>query len=284
MTVEDLTVPLSQIYGPSAIYAHKIERLGEENEVKRAKCLYIVSSTHVNRPYDLPALDGFEPGTNGKPVGVLNITSGHAKDHFKQTPVFPGHKGIRAAVAYVDMLVYSSTPYDLHPNQVHLASLESVNFVNFVLPGSQLKISDVQNNFALATRTIEIKRGEEVVTEINGLKVGFYPGDKPLRAALLEDQLIESMVQSAAATALDLNKRLNGIPMFQSIGRTRFFAQALEGSKVEMVATTFTDKRGFKGNVYAFIDGVKIAESLDMKAMIVPKRVAERMLGIKLTG
>lgn len=286
--VEDLIVPFSQIYGLSAIYPQKIERLGEENEVKRAKCIYTVSSIHANRPSDPPVLDGFEPDENGQPVGILNVTAGHAVDHFRETPIFPGHKQIRAAVAYIDRLVYPSTLHDLHPtydlhsNRVRLASLESVNFMNFVLPGNQLKISDMQNNPALVTRTIEIKRDEKVVTKINGLKVEFYPGDKPLLAALLEDQLIEAMVQAAAATALDLKKGLDGIPSFKSIGRTRFFAQALEGSKVEMVVTTITDERGFKGNVFAFdTDGVKIAESLDMKAMIVSRGLAERILGIK---
>lgn len=282
--VEDLVAPLSQIYGPSAIYVQQIERLGEEDGVKRAKCIYTVSSTHANRPSDLPTLDGFELDANGHPVGILNVTAGHAVDHFKKTPVFPGHRGIRAAVAYVDHLVNPAVSYEHHPNQVCLASFDSINFKTFILPGSQLRVSESGDDYRRRTKNIKIEKYDEVVTEINGLRVIFHPTERPLRAALLEDQLIESMVQSAAATALDLKEGLDGIPMFQSIGRTSFFAQALEGSKVEMVATTITDKRGFIGNVFAFdTDGVKIAESLDMKAMIIPMRLAERMLGVKLT-
>lgn len=281
--VEDLVAPLSQFYGPSAIYAQQIKWLEAGDGVKRAVCFFTVSSTHATRPFDLPALGGFELDTKGQPVGILNVTAGHAVDHFKKTPVFPGHKGIRAAVAYVDHLVNPALPYEHHSNQVRLASLDGVAFKSFVLPGDQLKVFEVGNDPVQRTTSLEIRKGEDVVTQINGLRIIFHPTERPLRAALLEDQLIESMVQSAAATAFDLKEGLDGIPLFQSIGRTRFFAQALEGSKVEMVATTIADGRGFKGNVFAFNEGgVKIAESFDMKAMIVSKRLAERMLGIKI--
>lgn len=283
MTVEDLIVPFSQIYGPSAIYVQQREKLGEENGVKRAKCLYTVSSAHANRLSDLPALDGFELDANGQPVGILNVTARHAVDHFKKTPVFPGHRGIRAALAYVDHLVNPAVSYEHHPNQVRLASFDSINFKTFILPGSQLRVFESGDDYRRRTKNIKIEKDDEVVTEINGLRVIFHPTERPFLAALLEDQLIEAMVQSAAATALDLKEGLDGIPTFQSIGRTRFFTRALEGSKMEIVATTIIDKRGFKGNVFAFIDGVKIAESLDMKAMILPMRLAERMLGVKLT-
>ena len=284
MAVEDLTEPLSRIYGSSAIYVEQIEKLGEKNGTKSARCFYTVSSIHANRPDDPPALDGFEPHTNGKPVGILNVTPGHTVGHFKQTPVFPGHKGIRAAVAYVDTFVNSSVPYHLHPNQVRLSSFDSVVFKGFVLPGTQLKVFESGDDLRRRTLDIEIKKGDDVITEINGLRVIFHPTERPLLAELLEDQLIEAMVQSAAATALDLNQELDGIPMFQSIGRTSFsFDRALEGLTVEMrTETTAADKRGFIGNVKAYVDRKEIAQSFDTKAMIITKRIAERMMGIKL--
>lgn len=284
MTVEDLVEPLSRIYGPSAIYVEEIERLGGKNGAKSARCFYTVSSVHANRPDDLPALDGFEPGTDRKPVGILNITPAHAADHFKQTPVFPGHKGIRAAVAYVDHLANPSILFEHHPNQVRLASFDSIDFKTFILPGSQLRVSESGDDYIRRTRNIKIERDSETITEINGLRIIFHPTERPFLAALLEDQLIEAMVQSAAATALDLNQGLEGIPMFQTIGRTSFsFDRALEGKTVEMRTTTTPEKRGFRGNVEAFVDGKRIAESENMKAMIIPMRLAERMLGVKLT-
>ncbi len=283
MRIEDLVKPLSQIYGPSAIYVEQIEKLGEKNGIKSAKCFYTVSSIHANRPGDLPALDRFELDTNGKPVGILNVTREHAVDHFKQTSVFPGHKGIRAAVAYVDHLVNPSVPYEDHSNQVRLAFFDSVTFKGFVLPGTQLKVFESEDNLRRRALNLEIKKGDDVLTEINGLRVFFHPTERPLLAALLADQLIEAMIQAAAATALNLKQKLGGVPLFQSIGRTSFsFDQALKDQTVEMVTETVADKRGFRGDVEAFVGGKRIAKSENMKAMIIPKRIAERMMGIKL--
>ncbi len=283
MVLEDLTAPLSRIYGPSAIYPQQIERRGGENGFKRAVCFYEVPSEHVIRESEPPALDRFEPGMNGQPVGILDIIPQRAIDHFRNTAVFPGHKGIRAAVAYSEALVNSSLSNGLHTHPARLISLAGVSFVQFVLPGSRLEISEAQNDPSLAARTVYLKRGQDVVTEIKGLKVGFYPEEDPPRSLLLPDQMIEAMIQSAAATALDLKEELDGIPMFQGgIGCTRFFAQVSEGTKVEIATSTTADKRGFNGSVAAFVNGDKIAESRDMRAMIIPRRVAEK-LGFKLT-
>lgn len=282
--IEDLEGQFLQIYGSSAIYVKEIERLSEKGGTKSARCLLRVSSLHASRLPDQPALDGFEQDANGKPVGLLNVTSKHAAGHFREVSVFPGHKGIRAAVAYVSYLMQFPTSYNLHPDQVHLVGFDSVDFNRPVLLGDQLEVSESGINHLRRTHDIEIKRGEDIVTKINGLKVHFFAPESIQRAALLEDQLIEAMIQAAAATALDLKEGSNGIPMFLGIGRTRFSSdRALEGSIVEITTATTADKRGFVGNVSAFVNGNEIAESLNMRAMIVPKRVAERMLGVKLT-
>ncbi len=288
MGVEYLNKTLARFYGPKAIYVERIRRLGKQDldGVKMALCLYTPSLAQVSRRFDPPALDRIELDSNGVPMGFLDVTAKHAVDHFKEIRVFPGHKVIRAAAAYLAVRAGPTFDCKSHIDQIQIRGFDSVAFKGVVLPDlpdSQLRISLKQEDPLLQARVIEIKRGKKVVAEIAGLDVRLSQ-ERSFRGKLLPDQLIEAMAQAAAVTALNLGEELNGIPMFQSIGSTRFWEPVFEGSQIVMMTKTKPEGRGFSGDVEAFVDKEKVAESFGLKAMIIPKRLAERMLGVKLTG
>ncbi len=280
MSLENLEGPLSQFYGPSAIYVHQIERLSETNDAKTARCLYTVTPGQVKYDPKQLALNGMNLGNTGSCyIGLVDTDAERAKHHFKSVAVYPGHKVIKDAVAYRDFIMARGL-YELHPNQVRLSSFDSVDFKGLILPPTQLTISQPGNWFENKSPIIVTNQGKEAV-EIRGLTVVFFLEDERYIPALREDQLIEAMVQAAAATALNLGDA-DGLPLFQGIGRTRFLGQALVGETVEMKTVTTSEKRGFNGNVQAFVDGRLIAESQNMKAMIISLKVAEKLWGIKL--
>lgn len=276
----DLIEPLSRYYGPKAIYPTAKQILEPEtNGVRQAVCFYQVSPLHTTRSPDLTNINGSIVGENNMLTGNLLIFPAYAIDHFIQASVFPGHKQIRAALAYAVQAGGLLNNFSFDITRARLFGFESVSFDAIVRPKDLLQISRVNLGAQpkLNILDIEIKRKNEVTANIKGMEIGVEPSQD---GVLLEDQLIEAMIQSAAATALDLGQT-EGIPLFQSIGRTRFYGKVPNGTIVKMVASTTSDKRGFRGNVVAVVDGRKIAESSDMKALILSNRLAEKLLGIR---
>lgn len=275
---------LSRFYGPSAIYAHEIVRLREMGGSQMARVFYTVSRDQASQRFDQLPLDTIKKDASGLRRGMLTVTENHAVDHFNGVKVFPGHKIIRAAVDYAVKLSDSRDHLRVEDQRMRLLGFESVEFKKPVIPPCQINLSEQDIDPELATRTIVIDNCKDVIARIAGLRVGFLTrkGEVCPGPALMEDQLIEAMAQAAAVTALNFDELPEGIPLFLGTGRTRFYGKVLEGCTINMMTTTVQEKGGFRGKVQVLIGSKIIAETEDLKAMIVPARVAERMLGIKL--
>jgi len=258
---------LQSIYGQEAIYIDtkntethtgtmvvNYERAGKQNEI-------VV--TPISR-------------TGQNAIAQLQVKNEHAIGHFNEQmglSILAGHKRIRAAVE--TMAQFSDQP----GIKMKLRGFECVRFPGIARPGDIVTIDATLINHVgnIYTANVRLSVNGKICTEIEGLKTEAVAGNS--RDTLVEDQLIEYAVQSAAVDifANDSHK----MPLFVGIGRASFSGIELTPG----VSVTARDhdgkqigKRGFSVSSEIIDDkGNHVAELFDMEGVLVPSSWAKRI-------
>lgn len=279
--VEDARSVLSQWYGDNAIYVDTIENKRERQGKKSGIGRLMATNDRTDRREPL-CIDRVYIKSETEVIGILKVTDDHTLGHFKKDSglpmVFPGHKRIRAAVEAV------REAERLRSNNSKTGAVlwgfDRVEFNKIIKPGNLLEINikEIERRHDVTWQDVEIKRESDVVASIKNMVVELTDGREGENPLFLEDQLIESAAQTAGLIYSSFEEG-DSMPLFQSIGGTRFFKRANTGDDISMHTEVST---GIQGEFEAFVvfkaNGGMIGQINKLRAKAVPLNVARHIM------
>jgi len=277
---EDAKSTLSKWYGNNAIYVDIFEKIENDriiNGIGRMK----VSIDRTDRK-EPSCVDSVSILSVTEAIGRLTVTDEHTVGHFNKysglPSVFPGHKQIRAAVEAVRELERIKSKNS--KAGAVLWGFDSVEFKKIVTPGNLLEINmrEIARKNGVTWQDVEIKRGSEVMATINNMAVELTDGREKDNTEFIEDQLIEATAQTAGLTSNSFGAG-DSMPLFQSIGSTKFYKRARTGDGISIhTGVSVGGKSGFEAFATINANGNKIGQIDRIRATVVPLNVAKRMM------
>lgn len=277
--VLDVQTQLGRLYDTPQVYVNTLQALEELDGQNRGVGRAIISVKQASQGNDQPMIDESWIDLPGECISKVRIVPDHARGHFKKESglpqILPGHEQIHMAVEAIEV---AEKAFGKSDNGIILTGFESAEFLSIVIANGKTELLIIPTQKSDGTYDVEILResNRERTAIIEGIRVrSVTESDKD---TLLGNQIIEGVAQTIGAVGV---KDLAGnMPLLLSIGKVEFIDGGVKaGHGIDYsVVVEKSGKRGVEGSALVYSEGRMIAEVHSIKATLVNKDVASRLL------